>query len=955
MADAQTINTIIPNAQVDGINDAELAGLATVQNDSTNADLDATFIATANSVRAAETNDALDAAWIDAANSFSGNAIAAGTGVAQQTWVTNPLHDYESYTYNISLHMLGIDYFNYLIEGSNAQNYIPQNVLVVSAGKYGTTFVRSPYFTEDFYFDDLKFRTYINVSSRNRNSNLLEIDFSIIEPLGFTLINRLLLAANEVNRGNGNYIHMPYMLQIDFYGYKDGQLTQIQDQSKKIPIRLVTCKSKVTSKGTEYSFSAVPFNHQAFNQALVASPIGMTVTGSKVKEIFGTSSLDANFTSRLTEKLTLESEKTNISQRIESIIQREGETGQIPSEYFTLNTQLQNINNLLNTNYNAVTSSGFTDALNSHLELTRQQNKLPWRNVIRVDFHPLIGNSPMFSGGYVNLASTPGTGDNKNDAQQAAGQAKGKLSFNGTTANIPAGTKIDQLIDWAVRNSDYIKNQINDPTMPNRDPSSLFNEVLNWYRIIPRVNKILGFNNQTNTYALDITYIVKPFKMASKYPYAPKGRVPGYVKRYDYIYTGQNKDVIDVSLDFDMLYLVEMSSLRTKHNLNETAKTLKSGPAANPDVPATQITTAENPADRDRTNESPVALHFVADNNQMQDATGAARQKQVAAADLARSLTLNARGDMINIKMKILGDPHFIKQDDLFFGQTYLDEPGQFTINNSLWMDRGELYVFLNFESPVDYDETKGFADVANSPYRYSEFNGVYKIVQIDNIFSRGKFEQTLDLVKVLYDQEGRPLTSTALSQRADGIAQNVLGQLTPNRFSRFSGPTVNVGNLNNLASPNLNTAAALAGAAAGGAAGLGALGSGLVNQFGQVIQGRISQEINKALNPLIDKAVAGIKDIFSRPTFSTNPGDYKAFDATSTDYGAFGESPTGALESGVPVESYDIYSDAAYSELGLQDLDTTWAEMDVLDAEIIADLELDVVDDFNFADWSGF
>ena len=788
--------------------------------------------------------------------------LAAGRGTSPtpniQTSVSNPLHDYESYTYGISLHMVGIDYFNQLIVDNNAANYVPQNVLVASAGKYGVTFNRNPYFTEDFYFDDLKFKTYVNVSTRNRNSNLLEIDFSIIEPLGFTFINRLLLAANEVNNGNGNYIHMPYLLQIDFYGYKDGQLSQIKDQTKRIPIRLITCKSKVTTKGTEYNISAIPFNHQAFNQAMVVTPISVTVTGKTVKDIFGSGELDKTFASTLAERSNLISESKSITQRLESL--RESASELIVTD---LNNQLIDIKNRLNSNYNNISTKGFTDALNTHLESVKFQNKLQLRNIIRVEFDPDIGKSPLFKGGYVNVASTPGTSNSKNDIQQAAGQAKGQLTFDGTTANIPAGTKIDQLIDWAVRNSEYIKDQILDPTLKGKNPQELFAQVLNWYRIIPRINKILGFNSQTNTYALDITYVVKKFKMASKYPYGPKARVPGFVKKYDYIYTGKNKDVLDASLDFDMLYLVELSSLRTKHNLNETAKALASGPAANPDVAAAENTSANNTNDADKTNESPVSLHFTADNVQAQDATGATRQKQVAAADLARSLTLGARGDMINIKLRILGDPHFIKQDDLFYGQTYLDAPGQFTENNSLWMDRGELYVFLNFESPVDYNEQKGFADVRNSPYRYSEFNGVYKIIHIDNIFSRGKFEQTLDLVKVLYDQDGKTLLSNSTTQREESAAQNVLGSLQPNQYTRFSGPTINLGGVLNSSNPVVNTTVALA-AAAGGTSALATLGGSVLNQGLQMVQGRITQEISKAINPIIDEAIAGVKDFVS-------------------------------------------------------------------------------------------
>jgi hypothetical protein len=142
-------------------------------------------------------------------------------------------------------------------------------------------------------------------------------------------------------------------------------------------------------------------------------------------------------------------------------------------------------------------------------------------------------------------------------------------------------------------------------------------------------------------------------------------------------------------------------------------------------------------------------------------------QSATLAADLSKSLIIDARGDMLELELKIIGDPHFIKQDDVFYSRPTTGQNAALTPNKSLYMDIGELYVFVNFLSPVDYNEEKGLAevrandtlgresDIAAKNIGYSNFSGVYKIISVDSIFSRGKFEQILRMAKVLYDQLG--------------------------------------------------------------------------------------------------------------------------------------------------------------------------------------------------------
>jgi hypothetical protein len=108
-------------------------------------------------------------------------------------------------------------------------------------------------------------------------------------------------------------------------------------------------------------------------------------------------------------------------------------------------------------------------------------------------------------------------------------------------------------------------------------------------------------------------------------------------------------------------------------------------------------------------------------------------------------------------------------------------------------MDSGELYIFVNFLSPVDYDEEKGLAEVKANEILgkiesrnlgYSNFSGVYKLITVDSVFSRGKFEQSLRMAKVLFDQLGLE-NSTTRQEQVQKIANSV--QLNETRASRFT------------------------------------------------------------------------------------------------------------------------------------------------------------------------
>jgi hypothetical protein len=177
--------------------------------------------------------------------------------------------------------------------------------------------------------------------------------------------------------------------------------------------------------------------------------------------------------------------------------------------------------------------------------------------------------------------------------------------------------------------------------------------------------------------------------------------------------------------------------------------------------------------------------------------SGAQTPEQVAMADLEASLLDMSQADMLHVKLKIIGDPSLIKQDDLFWTpklnsqviENKENADDRLTPDGSIKMDNGEVYVNLTFRTPVDVDETTGLMQFTNEnilgPMQTSLFSGLYRILKVKNQFRSGQFTQELELIRLprqdkLDYADNKPPTSDERGNRVPGekaiIDNNTLG-----------------------------------------------------------------------------------------------------------------------------------------------------------------------------------
>jgi len=635
----------------------------------------------------------------------------------------NILHDYPSYTYGLSLHLLSADEYNNIMSGNP---YIPNRVLIASAGRYDNTpgknqFIRSPYFSDDFYFEDFTMTTVIGTNAHSRNTNAIEMKFTVIEPYGMTLINRLLDQANDPELNCSNYLDMVYLIQIDFFASDDtGEIIGIVPGiTKRIPIKLIQMDITAGVKGSTYIISAVPYNHSAFETMTVSTPANFEISAGTVGEMFQSGG---------------------------------------PS------------------------NKSFADALNGWNQDLATNNKVGVPDTYNFNIDPQIAQSAFNTSG--GLASRD-TGmcmvnDTVSIHQSNLGSATKDFNISRRNMSFGAGTSIDKVLDYSIRNSDYIQNQMAipdgvDPQAYLQQKAQNANQPLNWYKITPQVT--LGqFDPVRKIYARNVTYNVTPYTIYNvKSDVAPQGKATHFVKDYNYIYTGQNDDVLNFDINFNTLYYTAQTAYRSA-----MVSSIYKAPDS---TQTTGFTQNQNSGAYQGSNQNansvmPMVMKPQVYNAKARATGGSITAKSVAVADLEDSLMTLSAADMLNVQLTIVGDPQFIKQDDIYYTPTQSVSAGdpRLTPNGSLRTDYTEIYVSLMFRTPLDIDEDTGMMKF-NENYRTSVFSGLYRVLTVATEFKNGQFIQVLNLIRLpyqaKYDYVSQPQSSSTIQRNSDITPDN--------------------------------------------------------------------------------------------------------------------------------------------------------------------------------------
>ncbi len=734
----------------------------------------------------------------------SGNSTSLAPKLPEPT-PFNKLHAYTSYTYRITLFFLTSKDYNNL--SANPSKFTPKYALISSGGGYAkaagtsdTDTIRHPDFRTDFFIDNLSIQTIVGLNAKNKASNAIDIGFTITEPYGLSLLDRLLSACETSEDKNPNYTTQPYLLQIDLLASPTDDMLSRYNRTdnlidrKRMAIKFIEMKIKPSASGSVYSCRAIPFNHSAFDQVTAPTPVPLTVEAKTVGDFFSNDDdqsqlfggvLKAN--QEREERLEAEIEKWIKSNPI--IVNGQGRAPTAAEIAERKKAELAKIK------YN---TGSYTAAYNRYMQdVSKPQKRITQFPPTLISFviPKEIAESKIVDPQRSQSTNTKFGDRNRGTTQTADPDFKSVEVFN-----IQAGQSVIEVIDLVLGKSEYVKNQINaqnqlrDEEQANQEYTSGSERTDNksspknikWYKIIPTV-ELKDFDIIRNSYSKNVTYTITPYTAANAYhpnfaKTTGKDVEKQVVREYNYLYTGKNQDITRVDIDFDTAYYTQISTYREQVARGGTSRT--SDPQDNPEnlqQPATNATSSYY---------VPVTTEVNGYNIKATGMNTATNPEEKIVADLKNSLYTKSRGDNLNIKIQIIGDPDFIKQDDIYYNPRS-EEYTQMTASRSerpvvrdgpqagqILFDSEQIYVRLNFKNAVDIDDSIGIQNkqetLQNGRKTDGSFSGIYKVLTVQSEFNRGQFTQTLDLIRMPDDL---PKSSPAKKQSVNNASSDYSGR----------------------------------------------------------------------------------------------------------------------------------------------------------------------------------
>lgn len=653
--------------------------------------------------------------------SFSGQTQAGESNIPSVTGTTNknktskpgkrlqnPLGNFSSYTYQLSLYMITPDAYNAFIESNRLNinaltakdaNGNPTNggafLIAQSGGVNATKNRRPPEFDLDFYIDDLKIKSMISTNSTQSPTNIQNLTFNLYEPYGFSLVTKLKRAREALIQSSKirnyeeavNATKQFFILGIRFQGYdKDGNVANSQQFFSEDTKNTSSDASGVYERFYDITIESMKFkiNGTATTYNIVAKNVGPAIG---MGSAYG----------------TIDNWIPIVAGNVKEALVGDGDG--ITSLIKTLNETQKSLENegaITRANEYAIEFVGDTTILQNASLVTKSDSDKK--------------KNPMSKA------------DNSNEVNEGTA-VKAVPDINKKLIQIAKGTPIIQAINNIIKQSDYMETFLklveNSELEPDPDTDSPTVTEKNkkpppaqWYNISTRL-QCLEYDPIVNDFAYKITYVIQPYATPAAYsPYTRSSPYPGPYKRYDYWFTGQNSEILGYEQQMNNAYFT-------------VAISPDGDPASHGGGPT--VPTRANKKNNEDT-QGRLDIGMEAQNSYM--------------------TSLFDIGAYAEAKITILGDPDYLTQEtSTSLSRAYNQYYGEdgYSINPN----GGQVFVEVNFNEAQDYNNNTGLLDVNDSIYFWkyptsyaSKIKGIsYQVRECESYFKAGKFTQILTCI----------------------------------------------------------------------------------------------------------------------------------------------------------------------------------------------------------------
>jgi hypothetical protein len=575
----------------------------------------------------------------------------------------------------------------------------------------------------DYYIDNVEIQTIMAPTQKAQATIISGMSFEVYEPYSISGFLETLQVAS-VAAGYINYMQAVFVLEIKFIGYPDGDDftdPHIVDKSTRfIPFHFTKVEVDVSEQGTRYRCQGVPVDQMAFGHPNnLQRPI--QVPSSKEKEApFNVKTVLENLMSSVTKGIGLDAKEGKYV---------EGTPTPTTNDEYKIE---------------------FPSYVDKKLDYT-VENDIATAEVTKIF---LQRNLYDFKDPELSKGS-----NYKFDDEEGANDSNTQVNPSSTIMVFQAGANISEIISSVIRDSDYLAKKLQKLADGGDIDSVIDNyDMIDFWRITIKVeigayDPVWGKNKRT------FTYVVTPYKM--HYTLIPgfqkdnsnPERLKSLIRRaYNYIYTGQNVDLLDFKLNFNTLFYEPL--VRGMGN-NDIV------PRANALAPDEQVK-AQKAAQKNledvirKTIGQPVSLPEKLASRLNQKNAGLPKTDpfSIQAKNMFRSLIETSQFSMLMGDLEIIGDPFYLVTGGLgnYFPDESEDSPAE-TSDGETNHNYGQVLIQIDFKNPIDIDDVP-FSDGGTGLAKFNtdkiSFSGIYSVTRVTSMFKEGVFKQKLQVYRMI-------------------------------------------------------------------------------------------------------------------------------------------------------------------------------------------------------------
>lgn len=649
--------------------------------------------------------------------------------------IPNVLHDYATYDYIITISALHDNdvnfpdksYFKGVTLQPGKRNGGPLQIICKSANADPNNRVHTDYGKFDFFVDDLTVEGLIGFLQGNTVSSH-NISFTVVEPYSMGLFTMACQqAAWEAEHPNWNAA--PFLLTIEFRGNDElGMMLPIPNSTRYIPFIFTNIEMSVDATGCRYSVKGLVWNSQGISSEHAKLKTDMTIKGSSVQEVLqtGDKSLQSVWNKRLQQF-------------------KEDKIIAVPDEIIILFPKSIASDKTDSSENSGSATTGSAAELYKTLGLTEVTVNDIKYHVQKAEDCNAIGKAILGFG--KDRAPDSPFGD-----ESAVYDADAKCNVRAN--NTPNPTECD----FKFRQDTDIPNAINQVILQSNFPTETLDPAntspsgyKKWWRIDIEVYNISTQENNTSTGVKPkiIVYRVIPYNAhASSGVMAVNQKAKGFdnvllgvIKEYNYLYTGKNTDVISFDIGIKNTFSQIMAA-----DYSKGSQDIQTAEQHNADGDTVFGKIVALFGQEPQQGATPQKMSYTATYMSTDKLGGGGTETPATRAAKIFHDAVTRGNDMINIELRIVGDPAFLHHSG--FGN-YTSKPTQYpnlNLDGTINHQSGEVYIVINFRTPIEIDQTTGMyqfnGEMGTTPLM--QYSGIFIAQQVTSTFKNGQFEQIL-------------------------------------------------------------------------------------------------------------------------------------------------------------------------------------------------------------------